>query len=333
LEKQELQRLFNLYLEKKASPEEVKILLDHFGVNQDGELLHDLILQEIKQPIPEDNIISLQDHKVYERVESALNARIDHEDEHHHKIFWQTTAFRAIASVAAVALLISGYFILSTSSPVKMMTVSAAYGKQIEIQLPDSSNVWLSAGSTIVYPEKFKKDRRLVELKSGDVFLDVKHDAKTPFIIKAKDVDVTVLGTSFEVNAFEKGKNASITVKTGKVGVVQSGQNKPATFLLPGDRAIINYATHHLHKIIIDTADIAAWRSGKLIFENQLLEEVMSTLERTYNVKITIANPELLYERVTMRLNHQPLDNIMTAISFSNHFNYKKINEQLIVIR
>jgi len=333
LENQELRALLNLYLEKKASPDEVKILLEHFGIDQNSELLHDLILQEIKQPIPEDNIISLQDHKVYERVESALNARIEHENKPPHKRFWQTTMFRAVTSVAAVALLISGFILWSNTRPVKMMTVSAAYGKQLQIQLPDSSTMWLSAGSTIVYPEKFKKDRRLVELKSGDVFLDVKHDAKTPFIIKTKDVDVTVLGTSFEVNAFEKGKNASITVKTGKVGVVQSGQNKPATFLLPGDRAIINYATHHLHKIIIDTADIAAWRSGKLIFENQLLEEVMSTLERTYNVKITIANPELLYERVTMRLNHQPLDNIMTAISFSNHFNYKKINEQLIVIR
>ena len=333
MENQELQRLFNLYLEKKALPEEVKILLEHFGIDQDSELLHDLILQEIKRPVPEDNIISLQDHKVYERVESALNARIDHEDEHHHKIFWQTTAFRAIASVAAVALLISGYFILSTSSPVKMMTVSAAYGKQIEIQLPDSSNVWLSAGSTIVYPEQFKSDRRLVELISGDVFFDVKHNAKKPFIIKAKDVDVTVLGTSFEVNAFEKEKNATITVKTGKVGVVQPSQNQPATFLLPGDRAIINYASHKLHKLQIDTSDIAAWRNGRLIFENQLLGEVMSELERTYNVTIKIANSELLNERVSMRLNHQPLDNIMTAISFSNHFNYKKINEQLIVIR
>ena len=333
MEKQELQRLFNLYLEKKASPEEVKILLDHFAVNQDGELLHDLILQEIKQPIPEDNIISLQDHKVYERVESALNARIDYEDGHHQKRFWQKSAFRAVASVAAVASLISGFIIWSNSRPVKMMTVSAAYGKQLQIQLPDSSTMWLSAGSTIIYPEEFKDDRRLVELISGDVFFDIKHDAKKPFIIKAKDVDVTVLGTSFEVNAFEKEKNASITVKTGKVGVVQPGQNKSVTFLLPGDRAIINYSSHHLSKLNVDTSDIAAWRSGRLIFENQPLGEVMLTLERTYKVKITIANPDLLDERVTMRLNHQPLDNIMTAISFSNHFNYRKINEQLIVIR
>ena len=333
MENQELQRLFNLYLEKKASPEEVKILLEHFGINQDSELLHDLILQEIKRPVPEDNIISLQDHKVYERVESALKARIDQENESQHKRFWQTSVFRAVASVAAVALLISGFILWSNSRPVKMMTVSAAYGKQLQIQLPDSSIMWLSAGSTIVYPEQFKSDRRLVELISGDVFFDVKHNAKKPFIIKAKDVDVTVLGTSFEVNAFEKEKNATITVKTGKVGVVQPSQNQPATFLLPGDRAIINHSSHHLDKVKADTSDIAAWRSGSLIFENQLLGDVMATLDRTYNVKITIANPELLKERVTMRLNHQPLDNIMTAISFSNHFNYQKINEQLIVIR
>lgn len=241
------------------------------------------------------------------------------------KIYWSAAAAVLIAAIGL-------FFTLFRPVQPRLLTAVVPNGKFITVTLPDSTKVWLNAGTTLQYPEQFKGATRSINLKEGEAYFEVVHSAK-PFIVHAKGTDVNVLGTSFEVVAFTKEWDTRVTVNTGKVGVIQPAVQAEAAFLLPGDRAIINKATHEIKKVHIDPADVAAWRSDRLIFEDQPLAEVLQSLERRYNVHIQIKNERLLSERVTMRLNNQPLDNVLTAISFSNHFSFKKINDQLVIVK
>jgi ferric-dicitrate binding protein FerR (iron transport regulator) len=331
LENHELSRLFNLYLERKASPEEVALLLEHFQVKGDEGLLQDLILQQLGKQESDENIIDIKDREMFKRVESGLKSRIDEEQAAGYKRRGYISGLRIVAAVAATLLLVTGIALWYISRPVQMITVYAAYGKVLQLRLPDSSRLWLSAGSTIAYPEKFSTKTRSVKVVNGDIFFAVAHEANRAFVIETKGNKISVLGTSFEVDAFDKRQTTNVTVLTGKVGIVPKGSND-ASFLLPGERALINNVSHALQKVKVDTSDIASWRTGQLIFENQPLAEVMQILERTYNVRIEITNSRLLGERITMRLKNQPLADVMSAISFSNHLKFKMINDQLIVV-
>jgi len=332
LENNDLRTLFNSYLEKKASPEEVKLLLDYFQMEKEGSQLRAMILSQMEQPLINENVVSIHEDSMYKRVADALSVHIDSSETH--VSFWRRPLIRIAVSVAAIAILMSGYVLWNNSNEERFTTISAAYGKILQVELPDSSTVWLNAGTTLIYPEKFKGNIRSVTLRNGEAYFEVKHDSKHAFVVRANKENITVLGTSFEINAIEKQKEDKITVSTGKVGVQLAGYDRQAAvFLLPGERAVLSKSAMTIRKTKVDLSDIAVWREQRLIFEDQPLPEVMQSLERKYNIQIRIENKKLLTEKVSMRLNNQPLTDVLTAISFANHFNYKKINDQLIVVK
>jgi len=330
LENQELHALFNSYLEKTASPEEVKLLLDHFQIEDQGDQLRDMIILEMQQPLKDENVIGLQEAKAYDRVEKALASRIDKAAPKKPSL-WRLPLIR-ITAAAAILLLIGGYIIWNIRKA-NTLTAYAAYGKHTNVQLSDNSQIILDAGTNITYPKVFKGNTRTVILNNGEAYFDIKHNAQKPFIVKANGVDITVLGTSFEVTSFAEEKETKVSVTTGKVGIQLADHSQPTLFVLPGQSAIIDNAHNTFRIEKKPVSDIAAWREQRLIFDDQPLSEVMQSLERKYNVHIDIQNKQLLSETVSMRLNNQPLKDVLTAISFANHFNYVIINDQLIVVK
>jgi transmembrane sensor len=327
----ELKSLFNQYLAGNASPQQVRQLLNYFRLEKESGLLTELIFQELEKSGQLNGVYAKEREPVYQRVQQGLNKRID-EQQLVPVPLWRKPFIRF--AVAAMLLMATGLALWKMNQqPPVMLTVSVPFGKMQRITLPDSSKIWLNAGTTIQYPDKFDDNTRRIVLKNGQAFFEIVHDPSKPFIVTTNGADVQVLGTSFEVSSFEHDQEMKVTVSTGKVGVMPATVHQPATFLLPGDRAIINRFNHALVKSHIDTADIAAWRSNRLVFADQMLPEVFASLERKYNVHIQIENERLFNERVTMRLNNQPLDNVLIAISFSNHFTFKKINDQLVIVR
>lgn len=317
---QRIDFLYHQFLSGNSSAEELWELFEHFKVADKEQLL--ALIQETDDD-EEDLPHPLKQQQLFQEIEN----RID-------KNSRKAAIVRLLATTAAIAamiLLATGlYFWRSAEVPLK--TVYAAYGKTVSFRLPDGSKIWLNAGTTLQYPEKFAAKDRQVSLVNGDAFFDIVHDDRKPFIVHLKGSTVNVLGTSFEIAAFEKENDTRITVQTGKVGVIQP--DKKAAFLLPGERTVINHRTHIMQKVKVSEDDVAAWRTGRLIFVNQPLGEVMQTLERAYNIHITVANSRLLNEKVTMRLNYHPaINNVLTAISFSNHFTFKKLNEQSVIVQ
>ncbi|MET0637142.1 MAG: FecR domain-containing protein [Chitinophagaceae bacterium] len=191
-----------------------------------------------------------------------------------------------------------------TSGEVAYNTMSTPKGRQFSLRLPDGTRVWLNAASSIRYPTTFMGTERKVELM-GEAYFEVAKNINMPFRVNVNNrADVEVLGTSFNVNAYEDEDNISATLLEGsvKVAAFQAlSANRPVT-LKPGQQAQIMQVGQKPRPgiKIINDADIdkvMAWKNGAFNFTDVSLEDVMKQLERWYDIEViyesTVPNVEL----------------------------------------
>ncbi len=213
-------------------------------------------------------------------------------------------------------------------------TVHAPFGQTVSIQLSDGSQVWLNSGSTITFPVTFKDQLREITLTDGQAFFDVVHETKRPFIVRTKTVNVTVLGTSFDVKAYDNDPQVKVSVKTGKVGVTLTNKpDQPAVMLLPDKQIVVQNKKSGIKVNEISAPAIAPWKDNKIILEDEMLSEVFHALERKFDQHILVENAALEQEKITMTLDNQPLTDVLKVMSFSKKFNYSQLNDSTIVIR
>ena len=153
--------------------------------------------------------------------------------------------------------------------------------------LPDSTQVWLNASSTLEFPQHFPADRREVSL-SGEAYFDVRHSGKAPFIIRTGKVSTTVLGTSFNIKAYPDRQHVIVSVSTGKVKV--SYDNVQLATLVKGQQVKVDRQLSTVEEKKIAPADVAAWQKGNMSYDDEAFEDIIADLERLYNVKIRIDN-------------------------------------------
>jgi ferric-dicitrate binding protein FerR (iron transport regulator) len=180
--------------------------------------------------------------------------------------------------------------------------------------LPDGSKVWLNAASSIRYPTTFAGDERKVEL-TGEAYFEVAKDPKKPFHVKTPTQDIEVLGTHFNVNAYEDEGATKTTLLEGKVRLVSgewaAGSRKAdmrSVILNPGQQAIaainINAPIHVTDDIDLD--QIMAWKNGWFEFDNTDIKTIMRQISRWYDVDIryeTKTNNETYGGRISRNLN------------------------------
>ncbi|MEO6687433.1 MAG: FecR domain-containing protein [Dyadobacter sp.] len=162
-------------------------------------------------------------------------------------------------------------------------TVTTPKGGQYQIVLPDGSKVWLNAASSLRFPTSFAGKERRVEI-TGEVYFEVAHNAKMPFIVKANDAEVAVLGTHFNVMAYPDEKVMKTTLLEGSVKVTRAGKS---AMLIPGQQARLTSTSENIR--VLDDVDIdkeMAWKTGYFQFEDDNLESIMRQVSRWYDVDI-----------------------------------------------
>lgn len=230
--------------------------------------------------------------------------------------------------IAAVIIAVVGGSILFNifSSPDIQMQTLASNTEAVESFLPDSSKIQLNKNSTIEYPEKFAGNKREVKLK-GEAFFAVEHNPDKPFIINAGDAQITVLGTSFNVEAYDN-QNITVAVETGKVSLKYLDQE---IILTPGMVGVYEVETK---KVIENTApapDISYWRDKTLNFKSTSLLEVIKLLNDTYEVNISLANENLATCNLSASFADEELDTILELISTALNVKVEKDGEQIIL--
>jgi ferric-dicitrate binding protein FerR (iron transport regulator) len=328
MNKNELQQLAQKYLDGTATEEE-KQQLNQWYDNNTGDELPEII--NIQTPETEEQIKQRLFNKIHQNM--TVKSDIGSMDGKHS--FSVKRLIIQVASVAAVFLVAFMIWYSRGNQPVaEKQLVNVPSNRIISIMLPDSSRVWLNAGSVFKYPKKFVGKLREVELLEGRAFFDVKHTAGHPFIVKTKNLNVTVLGTSFDVRSYQREGTTKVSVVTGKVGITLPNKpGNPAIMLLPKQEVVLSKITNHVIKEATREAVVNLWCKNVLVFEQEDLGNVFKALEKKYNTKITVEDKELLNERISITLGNQRLDTIMEILSFTKHFNYKMANDSTVIIK
>jgi ferric-dicitrate binding protein FerR (iron transport regulator) len=160
--------------------------------------------------------------------------------------------------------------------------LSTPAGGQYQLVLPDGSKVWLNALSTIRFPSSFTGSDRVVQL-DGEAYFEVTKDESRPFRVTARDVNVEVLGTAFNVNSYDDEPSIRTSLVQGSVRVVRGSSR---LVLKDGEQAA---TTDHAGLAIVPGADIAkaiAWKNGSFSFDNDNIQTVMRQLAKWYDIDI-----------------------------------------------
>lgn len=229
--------------------------------------------------------------------------------------------------VAAAVFLISSvaaFFVYKRTQidAVKYVITTVPKGQKMKLTLSDGSTVMLNAGSRIRYPEKFNGETRSVTLLDGEAFFDIKHNDEKPFVVETPGTQTQVLGTAFNVQAYQEFKEVKVTVLRGKVAVKETGEHKPV-LLLPDEQVIVNTATGYQSKKHINANESIGWVQGKFIFRNETLMNVALILQNSYNVKIEFKKETTKEIRFTANFNStDSLGKILFAIAKANGITY-----------
>lgn len=207
-------------------------------------------------------------------------------------------------------------------------TVNCRYGMVSKFSLPDSTIVWLNSGSQLKFPHRFSGKKRKVEI-TGEAYFKVAHNAKKPFIVKARNLDVEVVGTEFNVINYSDEKSTEVILVTGKVNLLSEIGETPRTLgtLLPGYIAVFENESGKVeaNKVCVD--EYISWREGLLSFNDEPMGDVVKRLNRWFNAEIIISDKELNEYIYKATFSSESLDQVLNLLRLSAPINYRFDNQ------
>ncbi|MRG45051.1 DUF4974 domain-containing protein [Chitinophaga sp. SYP-B3965] len=279
--------LIQQYYNNRSTREELEELMNIIQTGeQDGEI--DKLMQGFYEEIKHD--VSAEKKQTKRMLQPAISAEKNDYNKPSVVIMrlWPVAACLCLAIASATFFLLSDHTKQGSEMAVVKKFTDKAEHKYL--LLSDSTQVWLNASSTIDYPETFGKDKREVYLK-GEAFFEVKNAAESPFIIHTGTVTTIVLGTSFNVKAYEGQEHVTVSVKSGKVQVLK--QNKLISTLTKGQETKVSKMNGPDENEEVNNDLVGAWQQGYLSYEEVRFADIISDMERVYNVDITIRNEQL----------------------------------------
>jgi len=232
----------------------------------------------------------------------------------------------AVAAMLAVVLTFTGIYTVNRFGYRTMATMN----QPEELVLPDGSTVTLNHFSSLKYPRKFSGEIRSIEL-DGEGFFEVESDPDNPFVINTRDVDIKVLGTSFNVNAYSENAAVEVIVKTGEVAVTRHGEVPRTIILKPGNKGVYKKTEETLEITQEIDRNYLAWKTKSFVFEDQTLLDVSKQLSKVYHAEIIIDSDSLKDARITTTFNDQSLDAILNVLSATLDLDVRKSNGQIIL--
>ncbi|SIN94702.1 FecR family protein [Chitinophaga niabensis] len=265
------------------------------------------------------------------------------------------------ARVAAVALLLAGaaFWLLQTNSsktntPLAVAPapkkISIPYGATKKIQLPDGTEVWLNAGSELLYAADFNTSHRTVQL-SGEAFFDVKKDAERPFIINTGKMNIRVLGTAFNVKAYPEDKTSEASLIRGAIEVSMHGDPEKKFILRPNEKIVFpnrplpgstelvelqreGYALSNVSINPVDNSVIeTAWTNNRLAFMNERFGDIAQQLERKFEVKLHFEDSTAAGLRFTATFEDEDIRETLEALQYSLPFNFRIEKKDIYITR
>ena len=300
------------------------------GIMTDGELQH--IINE-----SEDTLRKTDLHFSLKKIDTdGAWVNINNQLNEKNKVVSLRIRLLQIAAVALM-LIASGFGIWKLVESRNTYIIQTAQNdlSHPEVILPDGSKVTLNYNSKIIYPKEFIGNQREVELV-GEAFFEVTPNAAQPFIIHTEQAAVKVLGTSFNVLAYDGDDKVEVYVKTGKVELMQTGSQiamNNKVVLLPGEKGTFKTNTKAMIKGATQMANDLAWITHDIEFRSTSLSEVIQILEHVYKLDINVDENVDLNEKITVTFSHQDPDYIMEVVALTYGHDLDKLDQNTYLIK
>ena len=203
-------------------------------------------------------------------------------------------------------------------------------GKMYRLVLEDGTKVWLNSETELSYPSRFTGTKREVKLL-GEAFFEVTPDKERPFYVKANGMDIRVLGTSFNVSAYQDSESTSTTLVEGSVAV--STANGAERTITPSERLAYNKKSHQLSVEKVDTELYTSWINGEFKFRDMRLEDIMKKVNRWYNCQIRFEDPSIKELRFSGAAERdRPVEYLLELIQKVTEVNFEIENKTIVLM-
>ena len=241
-----------------------------------------------------------------------------------------------LAAASIILLLGIGYVWHNSGSEVHpemqvMVVVRTESQQKKHIVLPDSSVVWLNANSKLEYPERFVSNCRKVIL-TGEAHFDVSKDVSRPFIVQASEMDVKVLGTTFNITAYDNENEIIATLLDGKVEIHLSEMYQQAITIMPNQQAIYHKDNNKLTLAIVNPEFYTSWMDGFYKFESTSFVQIAKQYSRLYGVTFVFEDNAL--EKLSYTgtfLQEQGIESVLNLLQSINEFKHKIIGDSIYI--
>ena len=314
--------------EKLTQEEEVK--LERWLALDKNRKVYNQLKLNIKGPAP----VRMEEMKseVWGDLSSKIERPLKHSAPRQRQLsFW--------VKVAAAIVFILGFGSLIYFNAVKqkpqsysakvVMEKESLYGQKLTFSLPDGTIVKLNAGSRLSYPKEFSPGEREITLV-GEAFFDVSRDETKPFIIRTPDLEVQVLGTSFNVRAYEGEDISKVAVATGEVAVGPTAGSYEN--LLPGNMISYSRSSGQMHASDYDADLELGWKDNLLVFQKEKLAGVLTKLSRWYGVEFVLLKDFDDKEDYSGKYDNPSLEQVLSGLSFVFDLKYS-IDQNKVFIK
>lgn len=313
------------FFQNKCTPEELKEAYQLLQQPDAEAFLKELALQEWDQPVEE----SIALRSLHQNWKEKTNARIFAKADNIQKPGFVKRLYRFRHAAVWLGLLLVSSAVLwhylgrNEEKLVALIEKTNEGGIPRKLILPDSSELYLAAGSKVSYPESFTGEARNIELE-GEAFFDVKPNARKPFIIYTGNVYTKVLGTSFRISSI-RNRPLEVAVATGKVAV--STKDQSLATLTPGHKVTWYAAEQKAVTSQVDANSLTNWRDGELMFDRLSMAQISEELQHRYKVQIEIVDGSVKNNRVSGTFPaSKTIDQVLKALAVAGKFRYETDN-------
>ena len=330
-------RLVQRYLEGGGSEKEKLQIEEWFSdlrANEELRKFSKIRWEDLPKEPKETTLSGYDEERVHDRIHHILRLE---EAAAFHKARTRSMLIRFFTRAAAVLFIPITLFALynwrgniAGSQSVSRAEIFSPFGARTNFVLPDGSSGWLNGGSTLSFPTQFKGKSRNVEL-TGEAYFDVQTNPKKPFTVIADEMKVRAYGTSFNVMAYPDDKTMEVTLETGVVEVFgkdRFNNEKSMGLMAPGERGVLIQGTGYFKKDSVNVDQYTSWKEGRLVLRNKPMSQVVSKLNRWYNVNIVISDSRLESYTYRATFEDEKLDEVLKILTSTSPIVCKEVGRK-----
>lgn len=327
----EFEELILDYLKGSSTPEDIqklgRLLEEEYSCR---EMYHDLTHA---YALASASWFERRRRRNLEQLRNTLNFRSSSKQTLYRRI-------RIWSSVAIFTLLIGlgSYFLYlyHTPRPMPMATsycqIKTPRGNTSKLLLPDGTVVFLDGSTTLKYDASLQHKAKREVFLTGEAYFEVASNPDKPFIVHTGELNTRVLGTVFNVTAYPGNPDIKVSLAKGSVKVSITSEAQQEVILAPNEQAVYNKTHKQLSIRKIDAAAQSAWATGRLVFANERLYDILKRIEKRYDTQILIRSQKIYNEYYSGSIDSSlTLGEILSYIDVDNKFTWQKKGNTIVI--